>query len=773
MIFSFYHMSTAGSDYRVLTTSDSGFFYGIAEDIDEQDGMINEYGLSHPPQGKTVSKKNQFQPLMLVAMYRGLHAVNPSVDLMDVSQYFSPLLFAISLLGAFLAARELGGDIAGCGAALFLATSVGPIYWSKIGAFDREITLIFFGTWIFYFLLRVFKTEALERLKFSVLAGLFYGMFLITWTGAQFLLAVLVLALILVFLERILPGSGFALTGLILVGGGTRFAHFDVLQLIGVFLILSGLFRISREWKVLENIEDRVVSKVRENISLLGGVVTLIGVSAVVAVGFGEYKPDFLVDIVRRILRFAGMGGGGVSFPQYATEMQPAPSALGDYLHHLDVRLFDSAVLSGFTVALVAVGATRVAWTSRSHEMLALAWIIIVPPMALDQARFFRLFWPMWPIMAGFGLGTLFQAVRSNVLSPSFSAPSWVEELQQPLVLTLIAVVLIVPFVQNARADVHASVSNPAPHGGSLPGNYYHDLLGSFRWIKENTPENSIIGIRWSYGHFLTGFTNRASVTDGAQETGWRGEWQDSPGAKPPDYIKYIEDGKGYFYGYGAGRVRENRVNGRRPDIQRLMTVGDNKFAQIIKLYEDYNVGIDYFVFDYRWSDSALHSNLYNMRSADNYGKVGQDLIKYKFENEVVYLDRKSTNTYFYLGGQSTIGFVKRDNMMKPIGVMVEVLQRTAQGEVRISQVRNLSGFDSKSYVHEFLLLTYLDGGFGDRRGFVKENQGIFTARLCDVNVPVTVEVRDNYGIPEFLDVKYRAPTGKFSVVEINRDKIS
>ncbi len=40
MAFSFVQLTEAGSNYDTLTTSDSGFFYDVAVDIDRTDGMI-------------------------------------------------------------------------------------------------------------------------------------------------------------------------------------------------------------------------------------------------------------------------------------------------------------------------------------------------------------------------------------------------------------------------------------------------------------------------------------------------------------------------------------------------------------------------------------------------------------------------------------------------------------------------------------------------------------------------------------------------------------
>lgn len=771
-VFSFYHLSTAGSNYQVLTTSDSGFFYGIAREINQQNGMVNNYELSHPPQGKSIGKQNQFQPLMLVTMYRGLNAVNPNISLLNVQKYFSPIIFAIAMIGAFLAARELGGDIAGCASALFFATLVGSIYWTKIGALDREITLILFGTWLFYAIAKVLRSQGREILKNAAFAGLIYGMFLLTWPGAPFLAAIIGATLFLIITEKSVGGLGFSIIGIGLLAAGTAFSNFNIAELIGVFVLLAGFVRIARNWEALEAIENNIISTLKEKASLriIGGIMSLIGIATILAITMGGYGPDLWTSLATdRIPQFLGMGGGGgVSFGRIATEQASAPSNLSRFFARFSSDLYRNSALTSVTLGLIIIAIGKVFISAKKHHLYALSWLIVVLPMPLAQSRFFRLFWPMWPILAGFGFGVLVKWGKDLAFSPTFAFGDWLERFRNPLVLALVFLALIAPFISNVRSN--ASDTYPYPHGASLPKQRYHDLYDCFDWIRENTAEDSVLGIEWSYGHFATGAAERASVTDGAQTSGRRGEWQDSPGIKPPDYIKYVEGDKGYRMGRGNAITRENGINGRRIDIRRLQKTTPSKFAEIVKLYENWNVGIDYFVFDHTQLEkdpfyssfindkeaSALYSNLKNVSEPDNYS-MSQQMIQYNFGDEVVYYARNQA-------------FIREDNSFRKIGVLLLLIDRN--GNVR--GIRDVGGFDPQSTAHKSLILHYRSKGFpSEQQGLVTMGEGgkIPYVRYGDQAIPVVSRVLHDYKIPDYLDLKISE--NHFSVVKVNRDQLS
>lgn len=754
-IFSFWHLSTAGSDYQFLTTSDSGFFYGIAREINYQDGMIKEYKLSHPPQGLTAGKEHQLQPLMLVTLYRGVHALNPSVSLMDVSRYFSPFLFALAVIGAFLAARELGGDLAGCGSALFTSTLVGSIYWTKIGAFDREITLIFFGTWIFYLLLKIFRAKGMDILKYSVLGGLLYGLFLLTWPGAPYIGVIVGLALFLIILEKAISGLGLISVSIVLFATGTAFDAFNVAWLIGIFTFLAGLVKVGMNWEDLKSFESNVISAIRSNLKMIGGVLVLGGVTTVVAVFLGGYSLDFWVKMfAERIPGFLGTGGGGVSFPTIATEMQPAPAALGGYFGVLSNKLYGNTFLTGLTVFLVGAGVVKTFWKSERRELVAFSFLVIVSPMMIDKSRFVRLFWPMWPILAGFGIGALLGLVKKTTFSPIFSVSSWMEKVRQPLVLALVFIFLVTPFIQNARANRHTSETAPWPHGGSLPGGYYHSLLDSFSWIENenHTPENSTFVIPWSYGHFAIGATNRASVTDGINTAGWVGEWQDSPGVKPPDYIKDVIRGTGVMYGKNYP-YRENKVNGRRPDVQRLYGLSDeNKFAFIVSLYKKYDVNMDYIIFNNYWGRNMSARRSYLTSWLQNLGKEMETTFSVGYDNVEQYYARIDEVDIIFRFDEENIRY---DFRGAPLNQAGEELGGVIYENADSGKIINYSF--SRSPDESKILWLNISGNPGILR--ISQKLWIQNAGLKEYNssdLPMLVRALDNYSMPGYLREVYR-----------------
>lgn len=756
-IFSFWHLSTAGSDYEILTTSDSGFFYGIAREVNEGNGLIETYELSHAPQGKSVSQKNMFQPLMLVTMYRGIHAVDPGLTLMEVSKYFSPFMFAIAMIGAFLAARELGGDLAGGASALFFSTMVGSIYWTKLGAFDREITLIFFGTWLFYILTKIFQTQGREMLMYSAFGGLLYGMFLITWPGAPFLGAIIGIVLGLIVLERAVSGLGFVLAGIGLFVAGQGFGPIDVAEILGLVLFLGGLVRVARDWEALEKIESEIGSSIRSHSTLIGGVFGLFGIATIVAVVFGEYSPGFwLWLITERIPGFIGLGGGaGVSFPRVAQEMAPAPADLGGYLNAMSSQLYVNSKLTWVTILLVGLGLLKSLWKKTSKgSLLVVSWLIIIAPMPIAQSRFFRLFWPVWPILAGFGFSSLVWMLKKLTFSPSFSISDWWEKVRHPVVLAIVFVFLVTPFIHNARAN--ATDTQPSPHGSTLPSVYF-SLMDSYDWIKENTaenepPENVTVAVEWSHGHLLTGYTGRGSVADGTQSYGWRGEWRNSSGFKPPDYIKYKQGGKGYIIGKNTFS-RSYKIDGRRIDIEEPLgthslyrTTEENELEWLLRTYRDnFGVKIDYIVYNEGINriQGAMKSFLWSFLRSSGEGikassaSIGSQTrtmttMNFTFENEnIIYTYSRQFSSVTTQDGER-LG-----------GVM---LARQSQSGY-LPRLVNYKFF--KNPDRENLLIVLMDSQGRITNGYLFEFEG------AGKDTPMIYRARMDYDMPDFMKEMY------------------
>jgi len=560
-----------GQKYDTLTTSDSGWFYDMAADIEENNGIVGNNRLSHAPYG--LHYGSDFgQSLMTVMLYRAIHAVSPDVSLMDVVRYWAPLIFALTLIPLFLIGRELGGDLAGCAAAFFAAVLTSSIYWMKVGSFDRDpIMSTILAAWVMYLTIRLFKAPRSSIPTFAVLGGLVYGLFGLSWAGWWYLVPIIV--------------------------GGLLFA------LLGKFLekLVHGAIGAS----------GALLSRLREHLGLIAGVVSVLLLVTIALCTVGGQAPRLWIGSIQTLFGYAGIGGGaGVTFTRYAGEMA-APGSWSDVIYSfygggdLTVGTASIPILTMLISILFTLALLKFCWSRKRWELLAFPWLIVLMAMVwpgAGQARFTRLWWPLVPVLAGVGVAVLASLIRRA----SFKQfGGWLEHLQRPILIAFCASIIATPFILNAYETAEHTTPPTEWNFSGLDAGH----MDAFDWLRENTPESSVVAIQWSYGHLLTGASRRASVTDGSEVRGEEGVWENDPSftVRPPDYIYYVQDHTGYIYGIDA-YPRSYAVNGRRIDVQRLPTMDEDEFRWILSTYRDnYNCKIDYIVFNYGEYYSAVN----------------------------------------------------------------------------------------------------------------------------------------------------------------------
>jgi len=553
MVFTVSVLLIPGQKYDTLTTSDSGWVYDIAVEIDNNNALVKNNPLSHAPYGNPISLNEQVQPLLTVMLYRGISAVNPSVTLMNVVMYWAPLIFALSLIPIFLIGKELGGDVGGITAAFFAATMVSTIYWNKVGAYDREPVQLILGAWAMYLTIKLFRAPKSSIPKFALLTGMVYGLFGLAWSGWHYIIAVVILGLLSVLLV------GF----------------------LGKFL------------RKTSDISGAFLSAIRGHLDLLIGIAGMAAVITLVMWALGGQGPEFWVSIFGTYAGYLGIGGGaaGVSFSSYASEMQ-APSSWGDTLG----KFYGSDILTAFILALIVLAFLKFSWSRKRWEFLTFAWLVVLVAMVLPgkgQARFERLWWPFVPALAGAGVAALVPLVQRLSLDPS---GEWLKHLQNPIALLLVGGIVVAPFIANTYTTAYQTAPPTEWRGISGLDNGF---MEAFDWLRDNTAKNSVVSIQWSFGHLLTGAAQRATVCDGSQTMAEEGTWESDPSfvPRPPDYIYRVEDSRGLIYGVDVSR-RAYQVNGRRVDVQWLPFMGEDEFRWIIQTYRDnYGVKIDYVIF--------------------------------------------------------------------------------------------------------------------------------------------------------------------------------
>jgi len=609
-----------GEKYQTLTTSDSGWLYIEAREIEELNGLPENNPLSHAPYGLSFEQE-QLQPLASVMLYRAIHAIFPSIQLMDIVKYWAPLLFALSLIPIFLIGRELGGDIAGCAAAFFATFMVSTIYWHKVGSFDREPIQLLLGTWAMFLAIRTFKAEKREIVKFAILTGMVLGLYSLAWAGWHHLLAVLILGALAVLAHEFL----------------LKFIHRP------------------------SNLSGAAVNAVKEHLDVIVACVTIgVVITSVAAAWLGK-GPEIWASYFSTYLGYLGAGGGGgISFPRYAGEAQPPGSLFqtaGDF--------YINPAITAFVFFFVVLAILKFLWTRKRWELLVLAWLVALVAMVwpnVGEMRFERLGWAFVAAVGGTGVSILLSLFRRVSLDQSVQ---FLRKLYNPLVACVVVVAVVLPFAFNAYS--HAEKTTP-PTEWRMMG-LDAGFNDTFEWIRDNTPENCIIAVEWSFGHLFGGATDRMTVCDGAEVMAEEGTWENNPSIPhPPDYIYYVDGNTAKMYGVNVSR-QSYAINGRRIDVQWFSYMDPDEFRWLLNAYrENYGVEIDYVVFTYEQYYDAY--NYYNnilpmnillsanrIRDPDRLSPTMQEGNTYRFDfgenREHVMLDMITRKVYLKAGGEN------------------------------------------------------------------------------------------------------------------------
>ncbi len=719
-----------GQKYDTLTTSDSGWFYDMAADIEENNGIVGNNRLSHAPYGLPYGSDFS-QSLMTVMLYRAIHAVSPDVSLMDVVRYWAPLIFALTLIPLFLIGRELGGDLAGCAAAFFAAVLTSSIYWMKVGSFDRDpIMSTILAAWVMYLTIRLFKAPRSSIPTFAVLGGLVYGLFGLSWAGWWYLVPIIVggllFALLVKFLEKLVHGA------------------------IGA----SGA----------------LLSSLREHLGLIAGVVSVLLLVTIALCTVGGQAPRLWIGIIQTLFGYAGIGGGaGVTFTRYAGEMA-APESWSDVIYSfygggdLTVGTASIPILTVLISILSTLALLKFCWSRKRWELLAFPWLIVLMAMVwpgAGQARFTRLWWPLVPVLAGVGVAVLASLIRRA----SFEQfGGWLEHLQRPILIAFCASIIATPFILNAYGTAEHTTPPTEWNFSGLDAGY----MDAFDWLRENTPESSVVAIQWSYGHLLTGASRRASVTDGSEVRGEEGVWENDPSftIRPPDYIYYVQDHTGYIYGINAN-PRSYAVNGRRIDVQQLPTMGEDEFRWVISTYRDnYNCKIDYIVFDAAQYLQAMNAQKWGPAKIllDSTRKATSQTVSTEDQNYVFNFGENRENVVFTPTGDV---YLRTDSESKHLdGYAFFAVTISEGGQISLSDFYGFFPPPSAPDIPETLLV------------FLDERGGIVTALLvesksAEINaLPIPMGIRifeGNVGdfITDYLQIGYTSSNGLVKVAQV------
>ena len=119
-------------------------------------------------------------------------------------------------------------------------------------------------------------------------------------------------------------------------------------------------------------------------------------------------------------------------------------------------------------------------------------------------------------ILSSIGLSVLIHKFMNK--QSSQSKTNFVRTSSKILFISGIAVLLLIPLIFPLNGNWVSASSNPPTilNGGTSFTITTNDWKDSLEWIKQNTPEDSVIASWWDYGYWITTLSERSTLADNA-----------------------------------------------------------------------------------------------------------------------------------------------------------------------------------------------------------------------------------------------------------------
>jgi len=461
------------------------------------------------PEGRDVARTSQ-TGLQFTAAFLFLiaTALGSSIQLYDLVVLFPVFAGGLLVIVIFLLARKIGGNTAGLLAALAVSVAPPLIQRGALGWFKSEPLALLLTITASYVFLTMFDSKIGMRgtLLRGLLAGSLLGFANTTWGGAQFFVIVFGLLFIVspflkTDLKKVVYGGAVLVAADLLMSSifprpGPSF----IFSFGGIALIGSIVFAyIGYKVKTYSSGE-------RDFYKTMVKVIFLLGLLAMVVLSF---------DVI------PGLSG------RYNTAINPflisgnaLVESVAEHKSPTGANFFSA---SGTLIFLGVLGA-MIALRQRTIGIaFALVLAIAGVYVASSFARLMVFSTLGIALLAGIGFAELLRyvlrtsEVRSLKRKVVFAG---IRKEMKIAFVVLMSILLIIPAAVFWIPSVSGSSSSDSPVSiaNSALGYRFEvdDWLETLAWIRENTPEDSVVAAWWDYGYWITVMGNRTSIADNA-----------------------------------------------------------------------------------------------------------------------------------------------------------------------------------------------------------------------------------------------------------------
>ncbi|HSB56591.1 MAG TPA: DUF6541 family protein [Nitrosopumilaceae archaeon] len=477
------------------------------------DAYVNWHDdMSWYPQGRDVFTTSQV-PLHITAAF--LYQIfGGGSSLYDFTIIFPVVFGSLTAIIVFALVRVMGGTTAGLFASLFFALSPAIIVRGTLGWFKSEPLGLFYGLLALYLFLSGLKSEN-HKVAFGKLigGGLFLAIGFASWGGIQFFLIPIGLFIVaLPFFRKdhkfllwavpvfvittVLTSSLFARPGISFLTGVGGFS------LIGptIFLFVLTLIRkFSKEEHVIRNSLAFLGSAILAGIGIItSNILSVPSFRYLNAINPFLTTKDPLVDSVAEhatptleqnfiflsvLLLFAGLGIWLIFRKETANQNVSLPIKIKNEMSVFALIIGLVGVYAGATFARLEL------FTSISVIILSSIGLAVITSEILKKEN----------------------VQNKKILSTK-------GKLAKISYVVAIIILLLIPTVFPPNANWVSAVKAPPTilNGGSNFNIATDDWPATMEWLKNNTPQDSVIASWWDYGYWITTLGERTTLADNA-----------------------------------------------------------------------------------------------------------------------------------------------------------------------------------------------------------------------------------------------------------------
>ena len=453
--------------------------------------------LSWYPVGRDVSSNSQVMLHLTTAVTYWIFGGNG--DLYGYTIVLPVIFGSLTCIVIFALTRVISGTTAGLFSSLFFAISIPIIVRGQIGWFKSEPIGLFFGLLATYFLLSGIKSKNSTSYIRVIVGGILTAIGLSAWGGNLFFLMPIVILFCLLsfvrqdhnFLLKIIPL--FTTSVIVSAFLFERLVSGLIFSFAGFSLILSTLILV-----IVIIVQKKSTRKNLNGALVLLSIIVLFSTIIIVA----ENSNSIILPTHRYL---------NAIFPLLTTT-DPLIDSVSE---HATLEISQSFLFHSVLMIFASLGVWFIATKNKkfyifSNDMKIYALSLGMFGVYIGSA-FMRLevFTSVGIILLS-SIGVRFLIKCSLFQNKKYSIYTFISI---SLIISMLMLPLFLPVDSNV---IQISVNTPPTikNGGTNFNISSNDWRESLEWIKNNTPDDSVIGSWWDYGYWIQTIANRASLAD-------------------------------------------------------------------------------------------------------------------------------------------------------------------------------------------------------------------------------------------------------------------